>query len=307
MTSRSETPETPVTVINLTRTLAIRLAVYGTGVLGLGLVIVAVLYGKSAYHHPGDAWLLPGLKITAAFFMTLALHEAIHGFFFWVFGGHPQYGAGVAARFLPYFYAASPGDAFTLFQMTVISLAPFVILSAASLALMVLAPASFSIGAAAFVTNSSGAVGDLWLVAQIFRFRRCRDLWMIDMKTGLAIYSSDPLAKAISEQFPLERTGALSRLLIRWIAASVIMYVSVFPAAILVDVLHLGSMTIGPSWFPLFSVESIPGQVFGVSVDITPILVAGLLLALIYLPFDLRKRRRRADSGPGASPHPAFL
>lgn len=305
MTSPSQNP---VTVLTITRTLAIRLTVYGTGLLALGLAILAVLFGTSGHNfHPAGAWLLSLLKITAVFFMTLALHEAIHGFFFWVFGGHPRYGAGVAAGFLPYFYATSPGDRFTLFQMTVIGLAPFVILSAASLALIALAPPFFTIGAAAFVTNFSGAVGDLWLVAHIFRFRRCRDLWMMDMKSGVAIYSSDPSAKEITTQFPPERTGILSRLVMRWIAALLILYASTMPALILPEMLHLGNMTIGPSWFPLFSFEAIEGQSFGVWVNHSAILVTALLVALLFLPLDLRRRKRHENTGSGASPHPAFL
>jgi Putative zincin peptidase len=298
----------PVTIINVTPSLAIRLTIYGMMLLAIGLEIMSVLLEKIGYtSHSDTAWLVIGVKITAVYFVTLALHEAVHGFFFWVFGGHPKYGAGLAAWFLPYFYATAPGDPFTLFQMTVIGLAPFVVLSAASLALLLLGSAWSTIAAAAFVTNFSGATGDLWFVGQILRFRHCRDLRLIDLKSGLAVHSSDPEAKAIAERLPDGRIRALSGLLVHWFVASAILFTSIFPAAILLDLLHMGNTTIGPSWFPLFSVVSVEGQSFGISFGGNAILVTGLLLALLFLPFDVFKRKRNDDSGSGSSPHPAFL
>lgn len=305
MTSASDTP---VIVIKITRALAIRLAVYGATLFALGLLAVAILLGKYKYilHHD-SAWLLSGLKFIAVYFVTLALHEAVHGFFFWVFGGHPKFGAGLAARFLPYFYATSPGDPFTLFQMTVIGLAPFVILSIASLGMMLLTPALAAIAATAFVTNFSGAVGDLWFCAQIFRFRRCRDLRMIDLESGIAVYSSDPSANEIAERVPIERAGPLGRLLLRWIVATVILFTSITPMVLVLELTQRPSTTIGPSWFPLFSVILAEGGGFDVFFSGRDILVTGLLLALLFLPFDLQRRKPRRDTGTGASPHPAFL
>lgn len=295
-------------IINITPKLAIRLSAYGAMLFAFGLIIVTALRSESEHgSNPGTGWLLSGLELTAAYFATLLLHEGVHGFFFKLFGGHPKYGAGRVAWVLPYFYATSAGDPFTLFQMTVIGLAPFVVLSTASLALMLLVPAWSAVAATAFVTNLSGAVGDLWFVAQIFRFRHCRDLRLIDLQSGIAIYSSDPGAKTIADRFPVDRTGPLSRLVMRWCLASAILFTSMLPVAIAVDLLHKGNTTIGPSWFPLFSVISVEGQEFGISFSYTAILAAGLLLALLLVPFDLFKRKRHDDSGAGTAPHPVFL
>ena len=84
--------------------------------------------------------------------------------------------------------------------MTIIGLAPFVILSLASLVLMLLVPTLANLSAVIFITNFSGAVGDLWIVREMARFRHSRDVWAVDSRDALEIHSADPNAQKIAKR-----------------------------------------------------------------------------------------------------------
>jgi hypothetical protein len=173
---------------------------------------------------------------------------------------------------------------------------------------MVLIPRWSAYAAVAFVTNFSGAIGDLWMVREILRFRRCRDLSMVDVRDALAIYSSDPAAAEIAARRSAARDGTvITRLLLRWIAASVVILVSTPYFMIVLAVLKVQKLVIGPKQFALFTYEDIPGKAPGASIDINALIVAGLLFALLYFLLDRRKAQRSTSSNPKGAPHPAFL
>jgi len=301
--------ESPVCTINLSSSVAVRLSGYGTVLFFLALGILDALYGSGEYSLGFNRQLiLAALASVFVYFGTLVLHEGVHGFFFWLFGGRPQYGVGSIGWFFPYAYATSPGDPFTFFQMTTICLAPFVVLSVGSLVLMSLVPGLSTLAGVAFVTNFSGAIGDLWLVRQIWRFRKCRDLWMADVKDGLAIYTSDPEAEHIATSLAsVERGTVVTRLFAVWILASLIILTSASPLTIVLDLLNAGRVLVGPTQFPLFIFERLPQDGVHVSINLNSIIVAGLLFALLDLVLGRRKPRNERPATPEPTQHPALL
>jgi hypothetical protein len=107
---------------------------------------------------------LLGLIVLVA--LNLALHELIHGFFFWVFTrSKPVY-----ALHLAYAYAAAPDWFIPVRQYWIIGLAPLVIIDSASLLLILVVPASWLLTIVFLVTlNTGGAVGDLLITSYLLR------------------------------------------------------------------------------------------------------------------------------------------
>ena len=92
--------------------------------------------------------------------LTLLLHEGIHGLFFWIFSrSRPVFGL----RPL-YAYAGAPNWFFPQRQFSIIVLAPLVILGAAGLLLLLLAPISWIFMIVLLVAlNTSGSSGDVFV------------------------------------------------------------------------------------------------------------------------------------------------
>jgi hypothetical protein len=228
--------------------------------------------------------LLAGLAYIALAVGTVVLHEAVHGLLFWLFGGRPRYGIGVAHWVVPYAYATSPGR-FTLPQMTIIGLAPAVILSLASLVLVFLVPPLSNFATVVLLTNLSGAAGDLWMVRELARFRHCQNVWTVDAKDGIEIYSEDPAAQRIVDCLASRDDSVKTRLIWWWLGASLVIMASTLPLMILLTELNADRVVIGPSQFPLFLYERTPDS-FGIWIDYRVGFVAGLLFALLRLLFD---------------------
>lgn len=96
----------------------------------------------------------------------VALHELIHGLFFWRFtGARPRF-----ALKLMYAYAAAPDWYLPRYQHLVTALAPLVVMTAAGLALLPVVPARL-VPALLFVltANAAGAVGDMLVAAWLLR------------------------------------------------------------------------------------------------------------------------------------------
>ena len=142
-----------------------------TILLNIGALIVFALsfYLLSAF----TAWVRPDIiifsstitvtNILGALGLTvliLLLHEGIHGLFFWIFSrSRPVFGL----RPL-YAYAGAPSWFFPKRQFTITALGPLVIIGAAGLLLLLLAPISwvFMIMFLAAL-NTGGAVGDIFV------------------------------------------------------------------------------------------------------------------------------------------------
>jgi len=307
---RNETADVPrVCTIALSRSLAARLAVYGTALVFLAAGIVLLWTGR----HSGtlsslSGWVVVTLLGLVTYVATLLVHEGIHGLFFWIFGGRPRYGVGMITWFLPYAYATSPLDRFTLLQMSVISLAPFFWISALSLLSMNIWPAVSTYAGIAFVGNFTGAVGDLWLVRQIWRFHGCRDVRFVDENDALAVYSTAPAAQAVAAAFAASQSGTrASRFVLRWIAASAAILISAYSLFVPLGVLGVRHLTIGLSQFELFTFESLPPNGPQMEVDLSTIAVAGLLFAALCFFFDRPRPPALDKDVPKGPPHPVVL
>jgi hypothetical protein len=98
--------------------------------------------------------------------IVLIIHEIIHGLFFWVF----SHSKPVFALRPMYAYAGAPNWFFQKRQYTITALAPLVIIGAAGLLLLRLAPLSWVLMIMFLVAlNTGGAVGDLFVFLRLLK------------------------------------------------------------------------------------------------------------------------------------------
>ena len=119
--------------------------------------------------------------------VMLTLHEAIHGFFFWLFTrSRPRF-----ALKLAYAYAAAPDWYLPRNQYLVTALSPLIGITLVCVLLVaVLPPAWFWAVGFILIFNASGAVGDLWVAG-----------WLLTMP-------SDTYARDSGDSVTLYRRGA---------------------------------------------------------------------------------------------------
>ncbi len=150
---------------------AILLNVVGTILFILNLVLLGSFLG----------WARPELSTSAStaidlfgiigflvsILLTVLVHELIHGFFFWVFTRSKP----VFALRLLYAYAAAPDWFIPARQYWIVGLAPLVFIGMIGLLFILVAPAGW-IPTLAFLVamNTAGAVGDVFIVAQLLRW-----------------------------------------------------------------------------------------------------------------------------------------
>jgi hypothetical protein len=109
--------------------------VLGTLITAVGLVLFSIVYasdrgGTFSVSLGGAEGYLALAVVIATLLLFVLVHELIHGFFMRLFGGHPYYGVGLAAKVMPYVYCTSPGHLFTRRQFVCVALAPAVVISA---------------------------------------------------------------------------------------------------------------------------------------------------------------------------------
>lgn len=117
--------------------------------------------------------------ITLLFFISLILHEAIHGLFFKVFGAKKVtfgFKNGMA-------YAEAAGSYFRAWQFKAIALSPFVGLSLLYFILAQYAPVSALL---LFALHTSGCVGDFYFIYLLIKFKETD--WIEDTETGINLY-----------------------------------------------------------------------------------------------------------------------
>ena len=165
------------------------------GLAGVWTMLSLVLFVAAAasvgllYSQPGHAPDLngPGLLLwLLAFLAVLPLHELVHAALMRLFGGRPRFGAGIKTG-MPYLYVADPGRRFSRDQFVAIGMAPLLVIDLTALALLLLVPA-WSWPGPALVTNTSGAIGDLWMVGVLLRFPR--SAIVEDRTTGFAVWAA---------------------------------------------------------------------------------------------------------------------
>lgn len=132
---------------------------------GLGVFLRAVrpeaLAGELRLE--GLWWAVGLLALVVA---NLVIHELIHGLFFYLFTG----AAPVFALRLTYAYAAAPDWYLPRPPYLVVGLAPLVLIDLACLVLIAIGPTAWALPAAAVAAlNTSGAVGDMLIMALVLR------------------------------------------------------------------------------------------------------------------------------------------
>lgn len=276
----------PAYVIALDRAVVLRLAAYGVLLLFLSAGVLSALAGSEGSFGTSGGVVTPVLYIAVSL-VTVAVHELIHGLFFRVFGGGPRYGAGIK-YLMPYFYATSPGQAFSIRQMIIIGLAPLVVISVLLPIIALAVPTLVAYCAVAFMVNTPGAVGDIWMTSRLTRFLRVKDVKVVDMADSMAVYTNDAEAMKIAEGLSA-RDKRPSGFVTQWIGASfVVIAVAVLVSAI--GPLFTDSLLIGPKEFPLikFTVSE-PGREFYLGLPVP--LLAGFLFAVAARLFARRGLR----------------
>lgn len=275
--------------IGVNKPQSIRLAAYGTVLFFLAAALFSSLIPNS--NQPFNP--LIGIIV---YFLTMAAHEAVHGFFFGVYGGRPKYGVGLMYHFFPYAYATSPGQPYNYNQMVFIGMSPFVVICVLAFGSAAALPSLASYAAIAFIGNFSGAVGDMWLLRQIMRFKGVSDLQFVDLKSGIAVYGSgDKGKKAAAHMAELDNdTSKVNSVVSKWLTSAAIMVlVSALLPILLAIVNFNGHILVGPSQFPLFEyINSAKQNSF--TLNPLPIVFGALIFALIYEQLEKIRVRKRS-------------
>lgn len=121
------------------------------------------------FRFEGLQSLLTFVLLMLTLFLTLILHEAVHGLGFWLLAGvRPQF-----AFRGTYAYAAAPGWYIPAEIYFWIGTAPLLVLSLLAVGLIAVVPLSaLTYVILAAVMNFSGAVGDIWVAVQLLRAPR---------------------------------------------------------------------------------------------------------------------------------------
>ena len=100
-------------------------------------------------------------KLLITIVVTLIIHEGIHALFFWIFSGQKP----VVGFKGTYAYAAMPDWYFPRNQFIVIGISPLILLTILGVLLLATLPiALLNLVLIALIINTSGAVGDLFVV-----------------------------------------------------------------------------------------------------------------------------------------------
>ncbi len=274
--------------IGINKPQSLQLAAYGTILLFLSAALFSSLNPSS------NQQINPIIGLTV-YFITLAAHEAVHGFLFKIFGGEPQYGVGLMYKFFPYAYATSPGQPYGYYQMILIGLSPLFVVCTIALVVAALVPSLASYAAIAFVGNFAGAIGDIWLMGRLVRFRGANNLTFIDMKNGIEVHGSGDKADKIVKIFSVTDNPDTkkSKFMSRWLtSAALLVLVSSLLPFILSVLQFEGKILIGPEQFPLFEYVN-NSQEKSFTFNPWPMVIAGLAFALIYEKLQFSKVIRR--------------
>ena len=285
------TSEEMVYVIGIGHAIALRLASYSMVLIFLSAGVFSTLTGGSNSGLKSIDWLQPILYLVV-YFGAMVAHELVHGLFFHIFGGSPQYGAGFK-YFLPYFYATSPDDAFSVRQMMIIALAPLLTISTASLLLVPLFPTLVSYFAVVFIGNTAGAVGDLWMTSRLVRFLPVKDARVFDLADSMAVHSRDVRAGKIAKILSA-RDKQPSGFVQHWIGATLLVFAVGMLAGAIVPI-FIDNLLIGPPQLPLMAFNrTSKGGTW--TFNLLSLLLAGFIFAIAARLFSPRKSRGTGSS-----------
>jgi hypothetical protein len=136
-----------------------------------------------SFRVDGFGALLVLVALVAVIVLVAATHEAVHGVGFWLAtGARPAFGIRV-----PYAYAAAPNWFIPRDQYLPIALAPFVLITLAGLALLLVVPSAAILALAlGIVLNAVGAIGDL--IAVVWLLARPRSSLVCDQGVSIGVY-----------------------------------------------------------------------------------------------------------------------
>jgi len=266
----------PVYVFDLAGGVMLRLSAYSVLLCFLAAGVFSVLTKSAGSSLQPTDWVRPVLYVLVCF-GTVVAHELVHGVFFRIFGGRPRYGAGTK-YFLPYFYATSPGDAFSVRQMIIIGLAPLLTLSTLSLLGALVAPALVGYFAVVFIGNTAGAVGDLWMTSRLIAFLKVKDATVVDLVDGMAVHSQEAEAGMIAERLSA-RDGRPAGFAVHWLGATLVVLAAEAVAMPIVP-FFTDSLLIGPAQLPLMAFEE-SSERMAWTLNLTSPLVAGFIFAFV--------------------------
>ena len=277
----------PAYTFEMTSSVAGLWAVASTVILLAAVVAVALLYWAVA--HPLFTRGTNLLFFPLALLVTLPLHELVHAAFVLLFGGRPRFGAGIKGG-MPYLYVTDPGRRFNRNRFIVIALAPLVLIDLVALALILVQPA-WSWAAVAFVVNTSGAIGDLWIVGLLVRFPP----WALveDRTLGFAVWSPRGRNRTeVAAAAPRNRVPAPNWLGVWFFSACAIF--AALPVALipLAEWLRRGSATYALGVGPLSLVKIHALSPRGLDLEMNMLLI-GVLAALLAVPLTLVWQRLR--------------
>lgn len=110
--------------------------------------------------------------------LILGVHEGIHGIAFTLWGGKPYYGAK-----LPFaFFCSTKAQLFPRNYYLVVGIAPLVVITVGAIIFTIIAPIQASYGLLAWISNFSGAVGDVFAV--LWLLRQPKQALIEDTETG---------------------------------------------------------------------------------------------------------------------------
>lgn len=240
----------------------------------------------------GGAWqgIIGLVALLAITFVTIIIHELVHGIAFATFGGSPRYGLKVK-YFVPLAYATSPGDIFRRNAFIVISLAPLLVIDVVSLLMLTIFPqAPWLIWVIAF--NTSGAIGDIWIAVQLLRCPK--SIRVEDREESIAIYAplnvtrqELPFASSDKSRFSSGVKAVLSIALMTF----TLVPISGFLLVLILKILEVPSFIVGNSYFLIIRWENTPK---GFSFEFTVlsfVIVTFILLLLAFLTNMLRRLR----------------
>ncbi len=177
------------------RGLLVRMNIFGTGLFfffALFFAIIGLWLRSAAGDHSISLALTVGLDNSLRFALValgstalmIVLHEGVHGFFFWCYTGTRP----VFTFHWYYASASAPGWYLPRNPFLITTLAPFVLLSAASVVLFVAAPIAWLPWVWATATfNASGSIGDLMVA--VWLFRQPRNCLALDQGYAVTLFS----------------------------------------------------------------------------------------------------------------------
>ncbi len=101
--------------------------------------------------------------------------------------------------------------------MATVGISPFILLSIATLGAVIAWPIYGNYLLVAFIANFGGAVGDLWMMSKLWRFRKCRPLQVVDLKSGIAIDTNDKRAVKIAQMLNAQKSSVRTQFINTWL------------------------------------------------------------------------------------------